>query len=1574
MLVELNSIPMKKLILFISISFLLLCFDAHAQRYWMQQAGGNTIDAGTDLGLDGWGNTYATGYFTSTATFGTFSLTPAGVEDIYLTKLDSTGHYVWAKKAGGGGSDRPMSMKVDRFGNSYICGYFYSTATFGSYTVTSTGVQDIFIAKYDSAGTCLWVKSAGSTGTDIAYGIAIDGLGNVVVTGEFIGTATFGSFTLVSMDTTIDVFTTKLDANGNFLWVKQGAGPAIDRGLDIACDAAGNVYVTGQFTDTITFDFIHNNNMYNAIFLIKYDASGNEQWFTRAGGGTFNVARAIAIDNNQNPIITGDYTGILTFFSTSVAQTHLYGPYTNKIFIAKYSNTGNILWDTANGSDGELTAKNLAIDSAGNSYIIGNFTCKLNQYADEYGQGTFNSVGYWDIFVTKFNSSASWQWSRQVAGHGNEFGAGIAVNANNMVYITGSFNIDLIIPERQDYVNFLGYGDMYFQDDCYYYYYYNNSCNDYAYGWDYRKWNTHGNGDAFIGKGIDLLRYPYYYYIRTDTLCTHDQKTICININYNSADTLCPDTINLCSPGGDIYANTHTCYDEYISNHRGPNFHFHWSNGDTTYQSYIHASGYYSVTITTFDGCFTSTDSVYVVINPNPPIPTISDDHGINTNAIITDTIFLCADSALLTGGGYTNCSVGWTNSFNLSDTISTIEATYTDRYWFTVRNIFGCSRTNYVEVVISNLLDTIVPKLKCVTDVDMDDTVYLCDGQPFYMLIYDSLSNPMAIDECIRDAYFYWSATPSTITYYPIGDSCNVENGFTPSAPGWYTITNTVVRISHCDTDTVICSKMIYVVLYPDTSVIVTLTGNLHICPGDSTLLIATGNTSYYWETPTFYGNHADSLWATQTGYYSISVTVTTTHGCSADAYDEVYVSVYPQPLVTMIPISGLICPFDSVQLHCDGNITFNWHGPSGPVGGDTNTIYVNQPGNYYCIRTDTNGCTLVSNFVEVIQYNTPYLMVSPGYEICAGDSILLTVVTSPSATIQWLPPLSGSSLMQYVTTSGTYSCQVVCCNITTVVNATVTVSTPNAHINGLHTFCQGDSVLLTADSGMVMYIWNPGNIQTPFLWVSQAGWYFLTTFDAFGCVATDSVHITMTPPYTVPYLQVSAPDFCQGDSVLITLNTNALSTIQWQAPLTGNSFTQYVDTSGTYICSVTYCNITTTDSITVNEFIPLAHITAVGPITFCAGDSVILNANSGMTTYLWNPGSYTTQSITVLQSGSYSLTTSDSLGCVATDNISITVTPAYSVPQLHINADTLFCPGDSITITVQANSLSTLVWSSPLSGNNFTQTVYDSGIYICSVTYCNIQTSDSVHVYKFFPLALITGTVRFCDGDSAILTANTGMVTYLWNPGAIPQQSITVTHQGTYFLETSTTAGCVANDSVHISLIPNNAPILSDTVICIGSYATLNANGAPTIEWFDSANGVIPFWYGYSYITPALNLPATYYIRCHTDSCRSLRIPITVDVEDCPPTTTNIFSPNRDGKNDRWSIDGRGLSALKVKIFNRWGMLIYQWDGTLGSWGGEVMNTDKLAPDGTYYYLFTAKALTGANFSEKGFITLIR
>lgn len=118
----------------------------------------------------------------------------------------------------------------------------------------------------------------------------------MLVTGQFQGTAQFDASTSVTSlfnpntnGPSFDIFVAKYQNNGTFTWVETGKAPYTDRGMDVGSDVNGNVYMVGQFSDTITFDQTHNNNMYNAICLVKYDANGNEQWMQRIGGSASNV-------------------------------------------------------------------------------------------------------------------------------------------------------------------------------------------------------------------------------------------------------------------------------------------------------------------------------------------------------------------------------------------------------------------------------------------------------------------------------------------------------------------------------------------------------------------------------------------------------------------------------------------------------------------------------------------------------------------------------------------------------------------------------------------------------------------------------------------------------------------------------------------------------------------------------------------------------------------------------------------------------------------------------------------------------------------------------------------------------------------------------------------------------------------------------------------------------------------------------------------------------------------------------------------------------------------------------------
>jgi len=169
----------------------------------------DATNRGRGIATDSSGNCYVTGHFQGTATFGSITLTNSGNHDIFIAKLDPNGNFLWVKRADGGNREYGYGIATDGNGNCYVTGYFEGTATFGSTTLTSNGGQDIYITKLDSSGNFLWAQKAGGTEWDNGYGIAIDSSGNCYVTGIFNGTATFGSTTLTSNGGQ-DIFIAKL--------------------------------------------------------------------------------------------------------------------------------------------------------------------------------------------------------------------------------------------------------------------------------------------------------------------------------------------------------------------------------------------------------------------------------------------------------------------------------------------------------------------------------------------------------------------------------------------------------------------------------------------------------------------------------------------------------------------------------------------------------------------------------------------------------------------------------------------------------------------------------------------------------------------------------------------------------------------------------------------------------------------------------------------------------------------------------------------------------------------------------------------------------------------------------------------------------------------------------------------------------------------------------------------------------------------------------------------------------------------------------------------------------------------
>ena len=1094
-------------------------------NYWAQSAGGITTDEAMGVSVDASGNTYTVGYFSALSTFGPYTLNSSGVTDVFITKLDTDGYFQWAIKAGGTGPDRALAIETDDAGNSYITGYFQGTANFGSQTLTSAGAQDVFVAKYDTDGQLIWVTSAGGANADIANAVDFDSNGNVVITGEFSGTATFGSETLTSQGGSIDVFTAKLNASGEFDWAKKGSAHATDRGIDVAFDPSGNVIVTGQFTDTITFDNTHINNTYNSIFIVKYSSSGVEQWFRMIGAGSMNVINGIAIDQSGNAFVTGDFEGEVIFFGTP--NTTLNHPYSNRIFLAKYSPSGALLRTQADGSYSEVTARNLALDNNGDPFIVGNFQCRLESYSEQYGEGTFNSVGFWDVFLAKYSSAGNWQWARSMGGRDDDTGNGITVDGSGEPIIVGAFTEQLFVPEPDNFIEhdatMVTTGTGYCSDN------------------EYRKvqgLNATGGLDAFMVKAFDSEREPFDYYRRTGTGCDRSFVGVCIG------GVTCPDTITYCGSGF-VSANNNV-------SSAGPQFTYQWSNNSPAVGISVTQTDWYSVTQTTLDGCFESSDSIYVHINTFPPQPFISDDLGINIEGSDPEDILLCApDSVLLTGSGHGGYEPNWNGA--IASQSESVWATHSGTYSFYYEDENGCFSANTVDVDIDSLFVPIVPEMICIDDPDGNDSITFCEGESFTMFVFDSISNPIGNQACIDDAVIAWSASPSTINYSSQTD-CPTSNNFMPQVSGDYLIEATVIRINHCDTDQVVVSRSIHVELDPVPNlgpVTVDIIGDTHLCPGDSLLLVATEAINHLWTGPGVAGTTNDSVWVFQPGSYSVSTNAADTneYGCIASVSDvaSIQIEAQTQPVISMQPSNGVICPNDSVLIVCTGAGSFDWQGPSGSIGVNQASIWVNTSGTYYCIRTDQYGCEMVSNSVEVDQYATPFIITTGQPILCPGESMTLSAVTNPGSSLEWLPPLSGNETEQTISEAGTYTCLVSSCGVQTEASVTVVVSDVSASVSviGPSTVCEGDTVFMEANAGQGSYEWSPGGETETEIAVFESGNYSVSTFDANGCTAqSQTVNVTIVEnTVQAPFVPDTA--VCPGGYAIF--NTQVQGSVFW-------------------------------------------------------------------------------------------------------------------------------------------------------------------------------------------------------------------------------------------------------------------------------------------------------------------------------------------------------------------------------------------------------------------------------------------
>ncbi len=426
---------------------------------WVKVVGGKAGDHGIVITTDKWGNVYSAGFFNDTVDFdpggGQYLQYGRGNNDVFLTKYDALGNFLWARTFGNTGTDQCAGLKTDVMGNVHIAGQFSGAidlnpgGTNGKLTAMGT---DVFVAKYDSSGVLIWAKRMGGTGQDIAYGLDVDVAGNVYTTGEYEGSARSradfdpgpDSFKLFSQGNG-DIFVSKLDAEGNFVWAKSMGGPSSDYSYGIAVDKWGNVYTTGAFQDSCDFDPGPGTTPEMAgrgswdIFISKLDSMGNYVWAKGIGDAGGDFGYGIAVSDSGYVYTTGYFQRSVDFNRGGNVPLLLTttGPASDLFVVKHNAPDGKLVWAKRMGGSLTETGRSIDLDLRDNVYVGGWFNSIDGSFNPNASPGNIVTKGGNDIFITKLNFEGLYQWGLTMGGGSSDFGYGICTDESGNVYTTG---------------------------------------------------------------------------------------------------------------------------------------------------------------------------------------------------------------------------------------------------------------------------------------------------------------------------------------------------------------------------------------------------------------------------------------------------------------------------------------------------------------------------------------------------------------------------------------------------------------------------------------------------------------------------------------------------------------------------------------------------------------------------------------------------------------------------------------------------------------------------------------------------------------------------------------------------------------------------------------------------------------------------------------------------------------------------------------------------------------------------------------------------------------------------------
>lgn len=447
---------MKHVLLTILIFIITSSIDLEAQTFqWAKSMGvANLGCVGNSICTDAAGNVYTIGYFDGIIDFdpgpGVYNLTPVPQSiNCYISKLTASGNFIWARSISATTWLTGSRILLDASNNIFITGDYTGTADFdpgpGIYNAVAPNANsDGFLLKLDANGNFTWVKTWGGIEGEAYITMCLDNPGNIYLTGRFAGTMDAdpgpGVSTLNSVDLW-DVFISKFDNNGNFIFAKSFAGPGNGYSDAIQADANQNIYITGRLYNNVDFD--PGPNVFNLtaffgpnMYVCKLNPTGDFMWAEKIGANLASQEqhpRDMVVDNS-GIYITGHYSGTTDFDPDVLGNYTLTAAGTTSVFILKLNTDGNFVWARSMGGGGINYATSIDIDNTGKVYTTG----YSNGGGDfDPGPAVYNLYNNYLIFVSCIDTAGNFKWARQLNGGVNGLGNCLHADNNGSIYSTG---------------------------------------------------------------------------------------------------------------------------------------------------------------------------------------------------------------------------------------------------------------------------------------------------------------------------------------------------------------------------------------------------------------------------------------------------------------------------------------------------------------------------------------------------------------------------------------------------------------------------------------------------------------------------------------------------------------------------------------------------------------------------------------------------------------------------------------------------------------------------------------------------------------------------------------------------------------------------------------------------------------------------------------------------------------------------------------------------------------------------------------------------------------------------------